>query len=534
MVAELLRLRLRTLAGSFRRPPRQLAGLIVALVLAVAGVAAFWAGAEWVSRFDDAFVYRSTTVLGSWLSLAAFLVPLMLVRREALSPRAFLGYPISASGAVVTVLVYSLIGPGILLLPMAFAPVVAWHADPGAQQLAWAAVPLLFMVSLVSVQLGRRLGVAVRRRPGLGVWVNTLGTVVLLVGAALSLVTVAGRVPQLRWLVTLTEPIDGILKRIPDALAVTPFGVLWAAPEYAASTVGEAATAWQMLGFAALLVIVLVVAWVAVVAWPLNATRRTPRARRIRVPGFFASVPANPAGAVAARSMTYWMRDPRYRTVFAVLPVVLVLTLVALAIGGVPFSISVLVPLPLMTLLLAWSTTHNDVAYDGTAMWQHVVAQTPGVADRRGRTMPVLVMGALLLVVGIPLTVWVHGDLSIAAPFTGVCVALLFGGVGIGSLYSARFPYVAPRPGDPAWQSPQSTTSRGGAAQGVSVLLVVATALPALALGAVWWILGGTWGWAALGAGVLVGAAVLAAGIASGGRHFDRRAPELLEFTLRT
>ena len=71
-----------------------------------------------------------------------------------------------------------------------------------------------------------------------------------------------------------------------------------------------------------------------------------------------------------------------------------------------------------------------------------------------------------------------------AAPLTGLCLALLFGGIGVGSVYSARFPYAAPRPGDPAWQSPQSATSQGGVAQSVSVLLVLLAALPSLVLGA--------------------------------------------------
>jgi ABC-2 type transport system permease protein len=186
-----------------------------------------------------------------------------------------------------------------------------------------------------------------------------------------------------------------------------------------------------------------------------------------------------------------------------------------------------------MTLLLAWSTTHNDVAYDNTAVWQHVAAQTPGAADRRGRSVPVLIWGFVLLAIGIPLTVWGHGELRIAPALTGVCVALLLGGIGIGNLYSARFPYAAPRPGDQAWQSPQAATGQGGVAQGMSLLLVLLVAAPAFVFAALWWIDGGPWGWAALAAGILCGALVFDLGIRLGGRGFDARGPELLAFTQR-
>lgn len=532
MVAELLRLRLRILANGFRRPPLQVVAIVIGLVVAIGGVVAFWAGAAWVSQFDDRYIMRATTTVGGWLSIAALMLPLMIVRRPVLSPRAFLGYPISALGVCVTILLYGIIGPGILLLPMAFAPVAAWP-DETSQQLAWAAAPLLFLQTLLVIRLARQLGMLLRRHPRVAAWIDFIGTVVILFGGFIAVVVIAPRVPELGWLVRLMRPFNTFFRRVPEVLAETPFGALWAAPGYASTTVEQPGTAWQLLGFSALLVTVLLVVWIAVIGMPLRATRRLPGPRRTRVPGWFAHFPANPAGAIAARSVTYWLRDPRYRAVYTVLPLALGVMLLAMWIGGVPFEIAVLVPLPILTLLLAWSTIHNDVAYDNTAVWQHIAAQTPGGDDRRGRAVPVLLWGLALLAVGIPLTVWGHGDIRVAAPLAGLCIALLLGGIGVGSVYSARYPYAAPRPGDPAWQSPQSATGQGGVAQSVSVLLVLLTALPSLLLGAVWWIEGGVWGWFALAAGVVVGGVVLGLGIRGGGRSFEQRGPELLAFTLR-
>jgi ABC-2 type transport system permease protein len=288
-----------------------------------------------------------------------------------------------------------------------------------------------------------------------------------------------------------------------------------------------------VLGYGVVLVLVLLVAWFAFVGYELRPTRRLPRPQRTRVPGLFANFPASPSGAVAARSLTYWMRDPRYLAVFAIVPLVPLLMLLVFWVGGVPFSIAVLVPLPVMVLLLAWSTLHNDIAYDNTAIWQHVAAHTRGSDDRRGRAVPVVIWGVLLLLIGIPLTVWGYGDLSVAAPLTGVCVALLLGGIGVGNAYSARYPYAAPRPGDAAWQSPQVAGSQGGVAQAMSVLLTVVVAVPAFLASAVWWVEGGWWGWLALGLGLLSGVLAFVGGVRGGGAVFDRRAPELLAFTQR-
>lgn len=532
MVAELLRLRLRILANGFRRPPLQVVAIVIGLIVAIAGVVLFWRGAEWVGGLDDTFAMRANTVVGSWLSLAALLIPLMVVRRVVLSPRAFLGYPISAVGVGLTILAYTLIGPGILLVPMALSSVLAWP-DESSRQLAWAAAPLLFLQTLLTIQLARQLGVVLRRHPRIAGWIDFLSVLVLMLGGAVVIAVLAPRIPGMLDLVRLARPLNSFLRTLPDVLADTPFGALWAAPGYASTTLDDPSTGWRLLGFSTILVLVLLVTWLGIIGTQLRPTRRLPGPRRERVPGWFARFPASAWGAIAARSLTYWIRDPRYRAVYGVLPLVLAVTLLALWIGGVPFAYAVLVPLPLMTLLLAWSTTHNDVAYDNTAVWQHVAAHTPGSDDRRGRSVPVLIAGIVLLAVGIPLTVWGHGDAAITPALTGVCVALLLGGIGVGNLYSARFPYAAPRPGDQAWQSPQAATGQGGVAQGMSVLLVLLVAAPSFALAVMWWLQSGPWGWAALAIGVVSGTIVYGVGIRTGGRSFDARGPELLAFTQR-
>jgi len=520
------------LANGFRRRPAQVVGLVLSLLLAVGGTVIVWAGSIWLHQFDDLFVIRATVTVGSWLSVAALLLPVMAIRRPTLSPRAFLGYDLSPLAVGLTFLMFALVGPGILLVPIAIAPVNAWP-DEASVQVAWAAAPLLFLQGLLTIKLGRQAGIALRRRPRLAAWVDFFSVLILVLGGVIVVVELAARIPALLWIVRAARPLNEFFAAVPQWLAATPFGMLWAAPGSASSTVNDPQAAWQVLGYGVVLVLVLLVAWFAIVGFELRPTRRHSAPRRSRVPGWFAHFPASPTGAVAARSLTYWLRDPRYLAVFAVVPLVPLLMLLVFWVGGVPFTIAVLVPLPVMVLLLAWSTLHNDIAFDNTAIWQHVAAHTRGTHDRSGRAVPVLIWGLILLAIGIPLTVWGYGDISVAAPLTGVCVALLLGGIGIANAYSSRYPYAAPRPGDAAWQAPQVAGSQGGVAQAMSILLTALVAVPALLASAVWWVEGGWWGWVALAAGLVAGVLAFVGGVRGGGAAFDRRAPELLAFTQR-
>jgi ABC-2 type transport system permease protein len=214
--------------------------------------------------------------------------------------------------------------------------------------------------------------------------------------------------------------------------------------------------------------------------------------------------------------------------------VVPVVTIVAFTIVGIPLSISSLLPLPIVVLLLAWGTLHNDVAYDSTGIWSHLAAQIRGVDDRVGRMLPVLAMGVPVVLIGTPLTAWAHGDWFITPAVFGVGTALLLGGVGVSSLISARFPYPATRPGDAAFQQPQVPGASGSGIQFWSIVLILLVASPAIAA-TVFGLLGvaGPWNWIALVAGVAAGVLVLVLGIRVGGAAFDRRAPELLEFAAR-
>lgn len=534
---QLFALKMRLYRNQLRRPTRQIVAGVLAAVVGVAVVVLLAVSASRLHDLDDEYVRRVVILGGSLLSVAAFVVPMMIARSETIDPRALRGYGFRWAPIAALILVYSLVGPVLLLIPVVWAPLQVWR-DDAALGVAAAAAPLLFVQGILSVRLGVAVGHALAHHPRWSRRVRVGGTILLVVWAAAFLLAALPRIaphvsdsarPAANSLLRLSAYLH--LDTVADSLEWSPFAMLWSAPSHVVFGNARGGAIALFLGAGA--VLVLVVAWFAVVRYVFQPTRRIPVERRGGVPGWFRRVPSSPTGAIAARSFIYWIRDPRYRAIFGFLPVIPVVTLLAMWIGGIPFPVSVLVPLPIMMLIFA-SSTHNDVAWDSSAVWTHVVAQTRGTDDRVGRLVPVLVFGAVLALIGIPLTAWAHGDWNIVPAMTGVCGALLLGGVGIASGLSARFPYPASHPGDPAFQQPQVAGETGAGSQAAAFFLTLLVATPAIFTGILALVTSTEmWTWVSLGLGIAAGLITLMIGIRVGGVHFDRRGPELLAFTMR-
>ena len=108
--------------------------------------------------------------------------------------------------------------------------------------------------------------------------------------------------------------------------------------------------------------------------------------------------PATPAGGVAARSLRYWRRDPRYLAGiagFMVAPVIIIVTQVTNP-DGLP-ELAAFAP-----ALIGWLvgvSVAQDLSYDGSAFWLHVSSGLRGADDRAGRVW------AAITVVFLPVTV---------------------------------------------------------------------------------------------------------------------------------
>ncbi|MEO8261509.1 MAG: hypothetical protein ABI566_02975 [Pseudolysinimonas sp.] len=538
MVAQLLRLKLRLFANGFRRPLGRVILSGLGLAIAVGVVILVTTGAGVLHDLDDAFVRRVVVITGSFFSLAAFMLPFMLVRHELLDPRGLRSFRVRWGTIAVTLLVLSIVGPSLLIAPIAWSPTWIWD-HPEALRIAQIAAPILFLQGLLSVRLGVAAGAALANRERWSRRVRWIGTPILIIALVPVIAAILPRLAPLPagsgrlffvGLIKLTSYVH--TEQIAQALQWTPLGALWAAPTFAVFR--QPQFGMDAIRIGVVTALVLLVLWFVAVRMVFRPTRRIPAERRGGVPGWFRRLPSTPTGAIAARSVTYWIRDPRYRAVLGFLPFIPIVVILAGQIGGIPLAWSALLPLPLMLILVAVSTTHNDIAYDSTAVWTHVAAQTQGVHDRLGRLFPPLALGGILLVVGTPLSVWGHGDPQIVPVVLGVGLALLLGGAGVSSGISAQMPYAAPRPGDPAFQQPQVQGSTGSGAQALALLATVIVGAPAIFAGVMWLIDPSVpWNWISLLLGVQAGLIALFIGIRAGGSVFDRRGPELLAFTMR-
>ncbi|MFT4231543.1 MAG: hypothetical protein QM606_02025, partial [Leucobacter sp.] len=315
-----------------------------------------------------------------------------------------------------------------------------------------------------------------------------------------------------------------------DVAAWTPFGAPFAALSLAASGDPDGAILRLLVVGAAILLLAGLwtpIAWVSAQHIERPAD---PGFARIGL-GWFERFSARPSQVIAARELTYWSRDPRYRVALFAIPIAPIVMLVAFWVAGADLSALALVPLPVILMLLGWSQ-HNDVSMDSTAIWEHVASGIRGRADRAGRLAPVLMIGVPLALIGSSITVTIIGDWRVLPAVAGMNVAVLLVACAVSSVFSVLMPYPATRPGDSPFVQPQWSGSGSGTAQTLSMLISLVLAVPP-----VWFsimalvdveFIPNLW---ALAFGVGYGAVALLIGVLIGGWIFDRSGPELIAVT---
>ncbi len=322
--------------------------------------------------------------------------------------------------------------------------------------------------------------------------------------------------------------------QVPGAVAVattvvglTPFA---AVPSFALALAAGDSTGTWVSGLTALVTLLLLSAWWSWLVRRLLTTTERPATSRERSGlGWFGLLPANAFGAIAARSLVYWLRDRRYIVNFVIVPVAGVLTVFPLLVAGVPLYIAALIPAPLMALFFGW-LPHNDVAYDSTALWVHVASGVRGIADRLGRLVPICLVAIPALAVAIPLTLALVESWYLLMPMIGLAASLFLSGLGLSSILSVTSPYAVSRPGDSPFQQPQRSASRGGYAPAITFVSVLVVSAPTIWLFVMTVIEDEAYNPATFWVGIATGVVVLVAGAIIGGRVYDRGGARLMEF----
>lgn len=511
MVAHVLRLRAALLVGALR-------GDSTHVVRAAVGFAALVAvgiiGCLGILSLSDASDDRAGTVLvwtGSAIVLAFAVAPALTGAPDPVDPRRFAVFGLSTRSLVGSLSIAALISvPIALVVAFAVCAVVVWVGHGAHPTLAILGAVLSVLTCAFAARVGFVL-VAIAFREGRGR---------SLVGL-FALGALAGAIPVGVFSASSADALAGPVASVGEVLALTPFGAAWA--------IGDPnADAPLAVVIAVATLVVLWASWAWLAERLISGEIRATRAHEHDGLGWFGVMPGTPGGAIAARSMIYWLHDRRYMMNVVIVPVAAAISIVPLLVAGVPLEIAILVPVLLAALFLGW-LPHDDVAYDSTAVWMHVASNVRGVSDRVGRLAPILLFATPVLAIALLFSVAVHGSWDILPAMIGVCASLFLSGLGLSSIASVVAPYAVTRPGDSPFRQPQRTGSTGVVAQGVVLLGSIVASAPAL-----------LWTWRAimgaadaallaLGLGLGIGLAVLGIGIAVGGALFRRRGGRLLE-----
>ncbi|THJ66215.1 transporter [Arthrobacter echini] len=514
MVAHLLRLKLTLLRNSLRRSTAQLVGVVLGGLYGLGLLSLIVVGLILLGSQDLELIRTILVIGGSATVLGWIVIPIAVSGIDmTLDPARFVTFTIPMRQLLAGLVLGGLVGvPGIVTLIAALAQVITWIRYPAAALMALVCGLLAVLLCVVA---SRFVTTAVSSLTGSRRFKDVNGIVAFLPLFFLG--------PIIAGLAAGFQSAPGFAERLADVLAWTPFGALWAAPADVAAGDPGLAVVRLLIGVATLVVFLFL--WGrslshALVTPAYNAVTKKAAGNL----GWFDRFPATPAGAVAARALTYWFRDPRYAASLVLIPLLAVLFFISG--GGVGGAFAFVGPIA--AFLLAFSIT-ADISYDNTAFSLHITTGVSGRDDRLGRAAALLVFAlpATLILTVVPLLL--AGRPEDVPVLLGLALGLLLSGTGLSSFVSARYTYNVPLPGDSAFKTPPGTNFFAFAVQFGALFVTLLLALPEIVLAIAYFVTGNDFlGWLTLLVGVALGGVLLVVGIRAGGRWYDRRAPELL------
>lgn len=518
MVATVLRLRYRILGNTLARNPWQLVGFCFGMLWALSILVAVLVGLVFVSSLPDPAAIRAVAVLsGSALLLGWIVGPLLVAGIDTTVDAAKLApFPLRTRQVMTILTATGLTGiPGIATSIAALATVILWVRWPGA---AIAAVPCAAIAVLTCVLATRYASALTNGIGGNRRGRELLGTLllILIIMAGPILAGISGALSD-------AADLGAQLSGTAAVLGWTPFGAAWAVPaDIATGAFGAAALKLLIAG-----------ATLAALWWgwrralehaTVSPPRHTARVVRQGALGLFGVMPSGGVGATWARSLTGWLRDPRYLRQLIVVPLFPLLFAFTGGIDGFLFAAS-----PLLVAFVLCIAGYADVSYDGTAFASVLSSGIAGRADRAGRVLGAACVGVPLTILIAVVTAAISGRLALLPATLGGALGLLLVGYGVTAVSSALVVTPVAAPGDSPFKTVPGQTFVSGLFVFVVMGACAVLASPAIALSFV--AIGGgspVTGIVALLVGVIVGLGVIVAGVLLGGRTLDQNGPALL------
>ncbi|WP_369371411.1 hypothetical protein AB1046_21990 [Promicromonospora sp. Populi] len=530
MVARFLTLKLTLMGNTFRRSVWQTIGMIVAAVYAlgvvgvIVGLVVFLGVAG-----NPAWAGLAITLGGALLVVGWWIIPIFAFGVDAtLDPHRFTTFAIPRRTLVAGLAVAGLVSvPGIATVLIALGSSAAWVLEPGVLLIALVGA----LLGVATCVLGSRAITTVLAPVLESRRYRELVTIVALV-----LIVLIG--PLISWLANGAEAsVEGksggtetavlpLFEQAAGFVGWTPFGAAW--------SLGSTAHDGDWAGLAGRLAVALATIALAWLVWDRALARALVSppvgdgsGGKAKGLGAFGRVPFSPTWAVAARTATYWLRDPRYSGSIAIVPLLPVIMYFTAQSTGSYFML--LATGPFVAWMLGFSIS-NDIGYDNTAFALHVAAGVDGRADRWGRAIPMLVVGPLVSAATVLVSVWAADSWHLTLPLLGLAFGALLVSTAVSSAVSARLVYPVAKPGESPLKSPQGAALATIVAQGLGFAITAALSLPVFAVGIAALLIGGVlWGAAAIVVGVAYGALILVLAVRFGARVYNKRLPELLQ-----
>ncbi|UUE21370.1 hypothetical protein [Microbacterium sp. J1-1] len=523
MVALLVSLRWRQLGHQLSRNPWMIVTLVLTGMIALGMLAGLTAGLV-ALRFAAPEAAVTVMVLAGTVLVVGWWVGSILVSGDdSLAPERFALLPLTA-GALLPGLVVAgatTIG-GLGTITALLLMLLGWSISLPALLSALILAP----VAVVTCVLGARVVSGV-----LAGWLARRGTRDLVVILGVLLVASSGLLLNLGMgALFRVNDIGGAFTAVTDIVGWTPIGAVFGVSASVAQ--GDYLSAALRLLIALATVIALWFAARGLLAARLVAPIQNSGGGRVRSGGLLDRVlPATPTGAIAARTLRYFRRDPRQ-----VVNVVMMLLLPAIFIGlalmnglqdeSVGFG-PALTLIPTINALLTGTIIQMAIAYDNDAIAAHILGGVRGAADRAGRLLGFGLIAVPLTLVLCVATCLLAGRMDLLPGSLGAALGLTAISAGAGAWVGSFLPGRAPAPE----ANPLGRGSSGGV-QSLLAMIIIGPITLLVGAPALGFAIAGIWnpalGWVSLACGVVLGALALWGGTVLGGSILNRRWPEVL------
>ena len=523
MVAVIVGLKLTLLRNGMRRSTWRTIALVIALAYGLVLTAGAWIGLV-ALRGAPAWLAVDLTVSGFALLTVGWLMMSLLVfgSDETVDPARFALLPVPARVLQPGLFLAGLLGvPGLATTLIAFGLVATWSHGAimivGALIGALLGVSSCFLIARTATSAFSQALSSRRFRDFAAVAMALFGATI---GLAINAITRAtGSFSP--------EALRRMADDVATALGWTPFGWPWSIP--AAVAQGNWGLVVIKLVLAATLVIALWFCWRYFLVRSLTSPLETGGGTRKASTGGWIDrlLPATPQGAIAARDLHYWRRDPRYLAAISgicIAPLIIIVTQLISRDGANQLLIAFA---PVLISLLLGSVVTTDISYDGSALWTHISTGVSGAADRAGRAIATgIVVGPIVVIMTVFAAIF-SGRIDLLPRVLALVLGLGLVGLGVGCWAGSVWQVPVPPPGANPFQRGNSGGLANLASTFASMGLTIAIGLPTIAL-----VIASFWlywlAYLAIAVGLISGVVALRVGISRGGARLDRTWPEVL------